>query len=298
MKKQNLTGYILIIISAIIFGCMPLMARYIYADGVDSLSLVLLRNSLSLPAIGLLAVFMKGGLRVKPGKLPGLMVVGVFGCALTPLLLFSSYNYMAGGTATVFHFVYPAVVVALEILILKKKIKSGGIISLLLCVLGIALFYTPGSEISLVGSAFALSSGVAYAIYIFLLGRIKDKEMNSFSFAFYTSLFSVLVLLPGCLFSGGFSLPRTPGGWILTVFFALIVNVGAVVLFQCGTFLIGGSRASILSTFEPITGLAVGYFAFAEPVGIQSIFGAVLVLSASVIIAVSDMKKENSTNER
>ena len=298
MKKQNLTGYILIIISAIIFGCMPLMARHIYADGVDSLSLVLLRNSLSLPAIALLAAFASGGLRARWGKMPGIMVVGVFGCALTPLLLFSSYNYMAGGTATVFHFVYPAVVVALEILILKKKIKSGGIISLILCVAGIALFYTPGSKISLVGSALALSSGVVYAVYIFLLGRIKDKEMNSFSFAFYTSLSSVLVLLPACLLSGGLNLPKTTGGWILTVFFALIVNVGAVVLFQCGTFLIGGSRASILSTFEPITGLAVGYFAFAEPVGIQSIFGAVLVLSASVIIAVSDMKKENKSDEK
>ena len=48
-------GYMYAIISAIIYGCMPIMAKYIYADGVNALTLVFLRNFLALPVLAILA---------------------------------------------------------------------------------------------------------------------------------------------------------------------------------------------------------------------------------------------------
>jgi drug/metabolite transporter (DMT)-like permease len=81
------------------------------------------------------------------------------------------------------------------------------------------------------------------------------------------------------------------------VIFALLVNVGAVVLFQCGTFLIGGQKASVLSTFEPITSLLVGLTVFHESVTVLSVVGAALVLSASVLIALQDRPKKGSGEE-
>ena len=65
-----------------------------------------------------------------------------------------------------------------------------------------------------------------------------------------------------------------------------------MVLFQRGTFLIGGERASILSTFEPITSVLIGVIVFHETVGWQTAVGSVLVLSASVLIALFDMKEK------
>jgi hypothetical protein len=77
--------------------------------------------------------------------------------------------------------------------------------------------------------------------------------------------------------------------------FALVINIGAVMLFQSGAFIIGSQRAAILSTFEPITSLIVGYFAFSEAVTPLSILGSVLVLAASVVTALGD--GEEKTNE-
>ena len=74
-----------------------------------------------------------------------------------------------------------------------------------------------------------------------------------------------------------------------------MINIGAVMLFQSGAFIIGGQRAAILSTFEPITSLVVGYFAFSEAVTPLSILGSVLVIAASVVTALGD--GEEKTNE-
>ncbi len=38
--KYLLKGYIFVILSALIFGLMPLMAKFIYAEGVNSITLV------------------------------------------------------------------------------------------------------------------------------------------------------------------------------------------------------------------------------------------------------------------
>ena len=56
-RNQILKGYLAVLLSAVIFGCMPLMVKRIYADGVNSLSVVFLRNVLSAPVVGLLALW-------------------------------------------------------------------------------------------------------------------------------------------------------------------------------------------------------------------------------------------------
>ena len=292
MNKRSLRlGYFYIILSAVLFGCMPLMANHIYADGVNAMTLVFFRNAVSLPFLAGLAFLKKETFAVSPKTVLPVAVIGIFGCALTPFLLFSSYNYINGGTATVFHFVYPAIVLLLGIVFLRNKIGGGSLVAIILCLVGIALFYNPEESINLEGSILALSSGVTYAIYIFLLGRFDRRGMGGYVFAFFVAAASALSLLAVCLVSGGLSMPKTLGGYLLCIIFALLINVGAVVLFQSGTFIIGGEKASILSTFEPITSLVVGFVALNEEIGILSIIGSVLVLSASVLIAVLDGKK-------
>ena len=292
MTKSNVKGYIFIILSAVIFGSMPLMANYIYADGVNPLSLVLLRNLLSLIPLSLIAIIRKKSFKVAPRDLPAIATVGIFGCALTPFLLFSSYQFMDTGAATVFHFVYPAAVLLFGLIFLRARFRWGNLACLILCVGGIVMFYTPGAAVNLAGSAIALSSGITYAIYIVLLGAFGNRGLDGFVFSFYVTLFATVILFIVCLATGGLVLPRTLLGWALCLFFAVIVNVGAVVLFQHGTFIIGPERAAILSTFEPITSVAAGFFFLGESVGYLALIGSALVILAGVLIAVLDMKNK------
>ena len=77
---------------------------------------------------------------------------------------------------------------------------------------------------------------------------------------------------------------------MLAFFVACAISVCAVVLFQHGTFLIGGQRAAILSTFEPITSLVVGAIVFHEVIGARTLIGSFLVVLAAIMIAVFDMR--------
>ena len=287
-----LQGYLFIIASAVIFGTMPLMASGIYADGVNPMTLVLLRNLLSLPTLGFLAWRQKGSLKVPPKKALRVGSIGVMGCCITPLLLFAAYKTLPSGTATVFHFVYPAVVALGGVLVFREKKGLREWLAIGICVVGILLFYDPGQPLDLKGAVLALLSGVTYAAYVLMLASFKDGKISGFLFNFWAILACTVCLLPICILTGGLQLPTTWRGWALCLLFATAVNAGAVALFQQGTFRIGGQKAAILSTLEPITGVVLGVLALNESLSLGTGIGTVLVVLASILIAASDLKKK------
>lgn len=292
MNCKIVTGYLFAILSAVIYGCMPLMAKHIYADGVNPMSLVFLRNFFSLPPLAALALRETKTLKIPIKLLPSISLISLLGCCITPILLFSAYPFMASGTATVFHFIYPAVVVISEILFFKNKAQPGNIIGVFLCFWGVSFFYSPGEPISLPGSALALLSGITFAAYVVLLAHFGKGSISNSLFCFYVTAVSSIATLIICIAADSLVLPSSPLGWGLCVLFSLLVTTGAVSLFQQSTFLIGSERTSILSTLEPITSIVLGVICFGEPLGPRVIIGSVLVVTASVLIAVFDMRKK------
>lgn len=292
MKKTMFLGYFMTIISASLYGCMALITKNLYANGVNTLTAVLLRNLLSVPMMGLLAIWFEKKIKV-PGKaLASIGVVGLFGSVVTPLLLYASYHYIPSGTATVLHFVYPALTVVAGILFLRQRANVGTLVSVAVCMAGIALFYDPGQPMDWRGAAVALASGATYAAYILLLSVFRYKEISGFRFGYWIALCNSVVLLIACLASGQLQLPTNLIGWGYGIALALVVNVGAMVLFQQGARMIGSQRVAVLSTLEPVVSVIVGCLAFQEPIGIRTMIGAALVLLASVLIAIFDAKKK------
>ena len=291
MKYNIIKGYLFAIISAVIYGCMPLMASYVYADGVNPMSLVFLRNLFSIIPLGILAYRESRTLKI-PIKLVGkVSIIAVLGCCATPILLFSSYNYMASGTATIFHFVYPAIVVLSEIFLFKNKSQVKNLISVVLCIAGICCFYTPGEPLSFTGSALALLSGCTFAAYVVLLSQFSIHNISGFLFTFYIVTISTVVSFIMCIATNSLTLPASLFGWGMCLLFSLLVSTGAVFLFQKSAFLIGSGRTSILSTLEPITGVFVGVTILGEPLGVNTVIGSVLVIAASLLIAIFDFTK-------
>ena len=288
---KMIKGYLAVILSAILYGCMPLMAKYIYADGVNPMTLVFLRNFLALPVIAAMAFGQCRSLKISLKLLPTVSITALFGSCITPVLLFTSYQFMASGTATVLHFIYPAVVVLAGFLMKKDKPNWGNVTSVILCFAGICMFYTPGAPMDWRGLLPAAASGFTYAAYVLLLSGNKAKQVPSFLYAFYVSLTCSVVMFVVCLVSGQLALPQTLAGWGLSALFALGITCGAVVLFQLGTFIVGGQQSSILSALEPITSVIVGVVVFHEVLTLRTALGVVLVVSATVLIAVTGFQK-------
>lgn len=293
MNKRIIRGYLFVIASAIIFGCMPLMAKHVYADGVNSITLVFLRNLFSLPVLAVLAFIESRSLKISLGTFPKIAIISAIGYVLTPYLLFTSYDHMDSGAATVLHFVYPAAVVLIELICFKKGVGLAGIIGLSLFVCGIPLFYTPGADIGLTGSIISIASGITYAVYIVMISRLKPSN-GGFAFCFYLAIFATVTLFIIAVSTGQLSMPKSPLAWILSVVFGFVVNGGAMMFFQRGAYIIGGSRASILSAIEPVTSLVVGALFLSENIGLLAVIGSVLIISAGVVTTVFDKKKAES----
>ena len=293
MRSKTIKGCIFAVLSAVIYGCMPLMAKYIYADGVTPFTLVFLRNMFSLIPLGLLAYREQKTLKIQLQLLPKITLIALLGCCLTPILLFSSYQYIASGPATVFHFAYPSFVVLAEILFLRKKAQASSIISILLCTVGISLFYAPQEAFNLTGSVLSLLSAVTFAAYVVMLPRFDRSRVPGFLFTFYIILMSSISAFIICIVTNHLVLPSTFAGWGLCILFSLLVTTCAVVLFQQSAFLIGGEGTSILSTLEPITSVIIGVVIFHEPFGIRLLIGTILVILASVITVFFSLLKRD-----
>ena len=158
--------------------------------------------------------------------------------------------------------------------------------------MGIILFYNPDSGIHPGGSLLAIASGATYAAYIMLLSIFKNDKISGFKLSFYMSAVGTVILFIFCIVSGQLTLPVTFTGWLISIVFSLMLSVGAIVLFQQGTRYIGGQRAAILSTLEPITSVLVGVLVFQEIITARTVLGTVLVIIASILIAVFDKRPE------
>ena len=285
-------GYLFVILSAILFGCLPLAANIAYDNGLNSLSLVFYRNLFALPILYLPIRLRGEPLRVSRQEFTNILPLSILGFCITPALLFTSYNYLPAGTSTTFHFIYPAMTILGGVVLFRQKVGWGRVFCVLLCSVGILLFYEPGGALDPFGSAIALASGVTYALYIILLDYFRLESLSRFKLSFYISATCAAVMLVVCLVTGTFRLPGNAlclGVCFLTAFLA---GAAANVLFQNGTLIIGGQRASILSTFEPITSIVTGVLIFSDPFTLRSSLGTVCVLAATVLIAVFDMRTQ------
>ena len=292
MNRKMLRGYILVILSAAVYGCMPLMAHIIYEDGMTPLGLVFLRNLVSIPMLALATRLCGASLKVAPRALPTVGTLATLGCCITPMLLYLSYSDIDTGTATVIHFIVPAGVMLIGIIFLKHRVTLIGCVSIVLSVVGIMFFYTPGTKMGLFGSMAALLSGIVYAIYIVGISISKYKDIHVFTFNLWGSVFCTVISFFVCLFSSTLSLPSTLGGFLLCIVFAICSNLLAVVMFQSGARIIGGERASILCALEPIVSVIVGISFLGESASPMTLIGSALIIIAGVLIAIGDMKKK------
>ena len=291
-RRQLIKGYLLVIFSAMIFGCMPLLVKGIYADGVNSLSVVLLRNLLSAPVAAVLAYLQRRSLKIPAGALPEIARLGIVGCCVTPLMLFSAYSFMDSGTAMVLHFIYPAAVLVGGVLFYRERVTVGALVSIAVCILGISMFYTPGTPLDWRGSVLAIVSGFGYAAYILMMSHFKHREISGLLLNTYMFTVNSIVLFLACVITGMLTFPTTVSGWICSLILAVVVNVGAVSMFQSGTRIIGGQKASHLSTMEPATSVFVGILVFQEAMTIRTGIGSALVLLASILIVLLGAKEQ------
>jgi drug/metabolite transporter (DMT)-like permease len=287
---QQFRGFLYVILSAVIFGCIPLVVKNIYNQGGNAITVIFLRAWLSLPVLYVLMRREGGTLRVPLKRLKKLVILSI-GFASTTILLFTSYHFISTGVATTIHFIYPVFVLLGSILFFKEPFDRVKFICVLLCTLGIVMFYTPGEAGSFVGLILSFASGLTFAFYVIYLDKSGLKRLKPFTLGFYLAAVTSVELFICALLSNELALAMTLKGWALCGVLAISVSVGGVVLFQVGVREIGVQSTSILSTFEPATSIIIGVIMFSEPLGVKTTIGVGLILASVIWLTIGSRKQ-------
>jgi len=296
---EKIKGIIYTILSAVIFGIMPILARLAYDGGVNSFTLVFLRFIFAVFILFIFLLIKKVDFKIKRDEIKTLIILGILGYTMTPLTLFMSYDYISVGLATTLHFIYPVVITLISIILYKEKIYFNKIIALILACIGIYLLIEMGSgDLSIKGIFLSLGSGVFYSYYVLGIAHSKIKDINCFVITFYLSVVASIFLFIVGIFTDQLCFDFSANAWGMSVVIAVFTSIIAVILMQAGIKIVGASTASILSTFEPIVGILLGVLILNERITIRIIMGCVLVVFSVIILALGEKKNTKIPNGR
>ncbi|QIB68901.1 DMT family transporter [Aminipila butyrica] len=286
MSKKT-EGILYAVLSAIIYGFTPILARIAYDGGANGITVAFLRGAIPLPLLFVVLRSKKISLRLGSGLKPFLWV-SMLGLSLTTILLYMSYSYISVGMATTLHFVYPVLVSLACAIFFKEKINLCKIIALILCSGGIGLFMDQLTSSGGLGIVLAILSGGTYTLYLICIDKSGLKDIHYLQLTFYLNVgLSVIAGVFGAA-TGKLNLLLSPMAWALCTLVALFTTLGALPLLQQGIKLTGASTAAILSTLEPITSVILGILILSEKVSTIKLVGCVFIIVSILLITLSE----------
>ena len=284
-------GIIFTMIATILFGITPAVGKLTYAMGNNGVQLAFLRHLFVLPLFLMIVIYQGQSLRLNKSQCLDVFKVGFFGNTLTIVMLYSSYEYIGVGSATVLHFLYPLFVVCMNFILYHQKLNKQQLCCLALAIIGIFCFMDSSSS-SLIGALLAILSGVFFAYYMVGMDHSSIRYMSPYVFNFYLVLMNSIVIFILAFLLGRVSILPLQA-YILSGVVAVLTSLIGVVLLQKGIYCLGASLTAILSTLEPITSIVVGVVWLNESLTLLKIIGCILVLFSTFILVKAQNQKED-----
>ena len=192
------------------------------------------------------------------------------------LILFVISNKLTTAANAIFlQYTAPIYVLIFEPILNKTKYDKINIITIIICFLGMLLFFmgkiSPGD---MTGNIAALLSGVAFAA--FMLGMRKNKKEYQFSSIFYGNILVFLFCIPYMFDMKSLSLNN-----FLMVSYLGIFQIGvAYIIFIYGLKRILAIEASLLSMVEPVLNPVWVFLGYGESPSFMAITGGLIIITA------------------
>lgn len=294
-KKKRVAGYAGAVLSAVIFGCVPLFVVNIYDRGISPTFLVAIRSGGVALVAMLAALFRKQSFYVGWKPAANVAVLAFWGVGLTASVLYLSYQNLDTSIATSIHYLYPVIVLFGEMLLFRNKLHFRSVLCALLCFAGVAAFCNTSGYVTPRGMLQAILSAFTYAAYIIYFDKAKPLQFMDHSvYLCYYNFFGLIIT--ACMIIFG-KVPVVDAAavsgdlWIYLIAIILLVGFMGGITFQIGMRHLGCVRVSFISTLEPLTSIAVGALFLRENVTLLTLLGAALILAAVMLTIVNPDKK-------
>ncbi len=288
-QGRRAAGLLFIVASAVAFGAMAIFARFAYADGVDTWTLLALRFGIASACLGLLARA-SGGAMPRGRDLAIATLMGAAGYAGQAATFFSALKLAPAGLVALLLYLHPALVALLAAWFLHERMTPAKLLALVLALAGLALTVAPalGGGASAfprlpLGIALGIAAAVIYAIYIVVGMRLTARVAPLALSAVITA--GAAVVFIGVAAVHGPRWPATATGWAAVAAIAIISTVFAISFFFAGLARVGATQASTLSTVEPVVTIALAAVVLDERIAPVQLGGGALILAAVLLLA-------------
>lgn len=277
-------GTLLTAISALGFATLPIFGKLAYDAGANVTTVLGVRFLIA-------AVLLWGYLLLTRRTLPDwrtgaqLLLMGGMGYTTMSFLYLSSVeaDRLSPALAALLLYTYPAIVTLLAWRFDGYAVSKRQAAALLATLLGVGLVLIApgaGAVFTPTGAALALGAAVVYGTYIVFGARVARKSSPVVTTTFVSTAAATVFLGWGAM--GGQLVPMAPDGWLAVAGMALFATVLAVLLFFAGIERLGPSRASIISTLEPVGTAVLSTVFFDDRLGGWQFAGGVMVLAGII----------------
>lgn len=299
-KRQNpkaLIGVVCAVGAAVCYGTNPLGALNLYAEGMNTPSVLFYRFGLAWLIIAAIMAFKtatrRESLSVSRREFLTLTALGVL-FIFSSLTLYLSFRLMPAGVASTILFTYPVMTAFIMTLFFRERLRWPTVAAIVLSLVGVMLLYWGDSEGALNswGVVLVLISALTYALYIIVVDK-SPLRMSSFKINFYVLFYCAAGMALFALLSGQpLMLPPTPRAWLWVGWLALVPAIMALVMMVYAAKYLGSTPTAILGALEPLTAVLIGVFVFGEPFGPRLLGGIVLILAAVTLVVLSKGRRQ------
>lgn len=266
-----------VVISAVAFGAMAILARFAYAAGADVHGVLLMRFVIA-GAILVLVMALRRTPWPRGRPLVVAALMGGIGYVGQAFCYFAALNHASAGLVALLLYVYPTLVCLLSAAFLRERITPSRALLLAASFAGVALTLGGGHGNGL-GVALGITAAIFYAVYI-VVGARELAQVDALAATTVVCLAAAVVVALAIPFHA----PRFPEGavgWGAIAAIGLVCTVLAILAFFAGLKRVGPSRAAIVSTLEPVVTVLLAWIVLGETLSLVQVAGGALVLGSA-----------------
>jgi drug/metabolite transporter (DMT)-like permease len=288
---RPLLGVAMVISSGALFAVNGTVSKLVLRAGFDAPQLTLLRAAGAFTGLLLLSLVLRPGarrLRVRRAELPLLVVYGLSGFFLVPMLYFVAISRMPVGIALLFEYTAPLLVALWARFGQRRQVRPRLWGGLALSLAGLACVAEVWGDLRLDGLGVAAGFGAAVLLaFYYVLGARGVEQRDTLSlttWAFGASAVAGLITRAVTAGTGGWEpLTRSEAGVPVALLCCYVVLLGSIapyLLVAAALRHLPATSVGILGMVEPVIAAAVAWLTLGagEALNTAQLAGGLLVL--------------------
>ena len=270
---QHRKGLIYISITAFLWSTSGFFIKYLT---ISAFQISLYRSAIAAITVYLICLLRGKKLKFEFDKISNLAAIFYAGI----LILFVIATKMTTAANAIFlQFTAPIYLVVLEPVFLKTKFEPKNVITIIICIGGMILFFFGKLEIgSIYGNLVAIGSGICFAMFSLLLKykRVRHKSENTLNYVITGN--ALVAAIASIIIFPNFAITMNEG---LILIYMGAVQIGiSYMIFNEGIKYVSATESMIIATLEAIFNPIWVFIGIGETPSVYSILGGVIIFGA------------------